>query len=81
MCISRSALLLPLWIPAKGILLFLDYIGRRFPNSMAKLVPVSSFDLTVNRVLSYSAPYFFVGDPVMPLSVEYVLETSVYKGL
>ena len=54
---------------------------KRFCKSMAEPVPLPAFDLTVEGVLFCFAPYIFVGDPVLPLGVEYVLETSVYKGL
>ena len=43
--------------------------------------PFFSFWSEVKRGLSYSAPYFFVGDPVFPRSMACVLETSVCKDL
>ena len=48
---------------------------------MAKPDPLPPFDLTFKRVLSCSLLYFFVGDPVFLLDVEYVPETFVYKCL
>ena len=58
----------------------LTTLGRVFPKSMAKPAPLSPFDLTIKRVLPSASPYVFVGDPVLPSNVEYVLETSVHKA-
>ena len=59
----------------------LNNAGMAFPTSMADQAPFFPLDLKVKKVLSSSSPYFFVGDTVWPLDVEYVLEKSVYKCL
>ena len=78
MCLESSSPSSPLSIPSKGMS---DCGGRGFPKGMAKPAPLSPFDLTVKRVLSCSAPRSIVGDPVLPLDVECVWETCVYKCL
>ena len=48
---------------------------------MAKPAPLSPFGLTVLRVLSCCSQYLLVGESVLPLDMECILEASVYKGL
>ena len=54
---------------------------RGFVGVWPSQPPLSSFDQTVKRVLSGSPPYFVVGDPLLPLDVEYISQISVCKGL